>query len=99
MHAAVFLDRDGTLIVDKDYLSRPEEVVIFPGVGAALKKLQVHGFKLFIVSNQSGVGRGYFTMAEVGKVNARLCEELGKDGVRFEKIYTAPEAPDQPSRG
>jgi D-glycero-D-manno-heptose 1,7-bisphosphate phosphatase len=99
MHAAVFLDRDGTLIVDKDYLSRPEDVVIFPGVGAALKKLQEHGFKLFIVSNQSGVGRGYFTMAEVDRVNARLCDELSKEGVRFEKIYTAPEAPNQPSQG
>jgi D-glycero-D-manno-heptose 1,7-bisphosphate phosphatase len=99
MHAAVFLDRDGTLIVDKDYLSRPEDVVIFSGVGAALKKLQDHRFKLFIVSNQSGVGRGYFTMAEVEKVNARLCEDLSKEGVRFEKIYVAPEAPDLPSRG
>src|SRR4051794_5555549 len=99
MHAAVFVDRDGTLILDKDYLSRPEDVLIFPGVGPALKKLQDHGFKLFIVSNQSGVGRGYFTMAEVEKVNARLCDELKKDGVRFEKIYIAPEAPDQPSRG
>src|SRR3954467_9566505 len=99
MHAAVFVDRDGTLILDKDYLSRPEDVLIFPGVGPALKKLQDHGFKLFIVSNQSGVGRGYFTMAEVEKVNARLCDELKKDGVRFEKVYIAPEAPDQPSRG
>ena len=99
MDAAVFLDRDGTLIVDKDYLSRPEDVLIFPGVGPALKRLQANGFKLFIVSNQSGVGRGFFTMAEVDKVNARLCEELSKEGVRFEKIYTAPQAPDQPSRG
>src|SRR6185369_6961843 len=99
MHAAVFLDRDGTLIVDKDYLSRPEDVVIFPGVGAALKKLHGQEFKLFIVSNQSGVGRGYFTMADVGKVNERMCMDLAKEGVRFEKIYIAPEAPDQPSRG
>src|SRR4029077_400014 len=99
MDAAVFLDRDGTLIVDKDYLSRPEDVMIFPGVGAALKKLQEHGFKLFIVSNQSGVGRGYFTMADVEKVNDRMCADLAKERVRFEKIYIAPEAPDQPSRG
>src|SRR5438874_1267534 len=99
MHAAVFLDRDGTLIVDKDYLSRPEEVVMLPGVGDALRKLQRAGFKLFVVSNQSGVGRGYFTMADVGKVNERICDELEKEGVRFEKIYVAPEAPDQPSRG
>jgi D-glycero-D-manno-heptose 1,7-bisphosphate phosphatase len=99
MHAAVFLDRDGTLIVDKDYLSRPEDVVIFPRVSAALKKLQDHGFWLFIVSNQSGVGRGFFTMEDVDKVNARLSDDLKKEGVRFEKIYIASEAPDQPSRG
>src|SRR6266704_253381 len=99
MHAAVFLDRDGTLIVDKDYLSRPEEVVMLAGVGDALRKLQRAGFKLFVVSNQSGVGRGYFTMAEVEKVNERICDELSKGGVRFEKIYVAPEAPGQPSRG
>ena len=99
MHAAVFLDRDGTLIVDKDYLSRPEEVVILPGVAAALARLQSAGLRLFVVSNQSGVGRGYFTMADVEKVNERICAALGKEGVRFEKIYIAPEAPDQPSRG
>src|SRR4051794_25865222 len=99
MHAAVFLDRDGTLIVDKDYLRRPEDVVIFPGVGPALRKLQDAGFKLIIVSNQSGVGRGYCTLDDVEKVNERLLRDLSADGVRFEKIYIAPEAPNQPSRG
>jgi len=54
---------------------------------------------LFIVSNQSGVGRGYFTMADCEKVNQYLAHEVGKEGVRFKRIYVAPEAPDQPSRG
>jgi D-glycero-D-manno-heptose 1,7-bisphosphate phosphatase len=99
MNMAVFLDRDGTLIEEKNYLHRPEDVVIFPGVGPALKRLQTTGFKLFIVSNQSGVGRGYFTLAEVERVNEHLRRELGRDGVSFEKIYIAPEAPDKPSRG
>src|ERR1017187_10162692 len=99
MNRAVFLDRDGTLITEKNYLSRPEDVVIFPDAGAALKRLQDAGFKLFIVSNQSGVGRGYFSMAEAEKVNQHLRAELARDGVRFEKIYIAPEAPDAPSRG
>src|SRR5438046_5119572 len=99
MNRAVFLDRDGTLIVDKDYLRNPDEVVILPGAGMALKNLQTAGFRLFIVSNQSGVGRGFFTMADVEKVNAHLEEEFGRMGVRFEKIYVAPEAPDAPSRG
>ena len=99
MNRAVFLDRDGTMIVEKNYLCRPEDVEIFPATPAGLKRLAGAGFKLFIVSNQSGVGRGYFTMADVDRVNAHLCGELARDGVRFEKIYIAPEAPDQPSRG
>ena len=99
MNRAVFLDRDGTIVAEKNYLHRPEDGVIFPGAGAALKRLQDAGFKLFIVSNQSGVGRGYFTMSDVDKVNAHLCAGLARDGVRFEKIYIAPEAPDAPSRG
>ena len=99
MNRAVFLDRDGTLIEDKDYLHRPEEVVIYPGVGAALKRLQDSGFKLFIVTNQSGVGRGYFPIEHVHEVHEYLCRELARDGVHIEKIYIAPEAPDVPSRG
>jgi len=99
MKQAVFLDRDGTIIEDRNYLRRPEEVVVFPGAGPALRRLIDHGFQLFIVSNQSGVGRGYFTMADVERVNAHLLERLAQDGVRFEKVYLAPEAPDQPSRG
>ncbi|HZM02288.1 MAG TPA: HAD family hydrolase [Candidatus Saccharimonadales bacterium] len=96
---AVFLDRDGTIIEDKDYLSRPEEVVILAGAGPALRSLSEAGFKLFIVSNQSGVGRGYFTLEDVDRANARLAEELQGEGVRIAKVYIAPEAPGQPSRG
>ena len=72
---------------------------IFPGAGAALKKLSDAGFKLIIISNQSGIGRGYFTLAEVERVNERLCSELAREGIRLEKIYIAPEAPGQQSRG
>ena len=98
MNRAVFLDRDGTLIVEKNYLHKPEEVEIFPGAGAALKKLSAAGFRLIIVTNQSGIGRGYYTLADAERVNEHLCRELAREGVRFEKIYIAPEAPDQPSR-
>jgi D-glycero-D-manno-heptose 1,7-bisphosphate phosphatase len=99
MNRAVFLDRDGTMIAEKNYLCRPEDVEIFPATRTGLKKLCDAGFKLFIVSNQSGVGRGYFTMAEVEKVNQFMRDELARAGIRFGKIYVAPEAPDQPSRG
>jgi D-glycero-D-manno-heptose 1,7-bisphosphate phosphatase len=99
MNRAVFLDRDGTLIVEKNYLCRTEDVEIFPSTPIGLKQLCAAGCKLFIVSNQSGIGRGYFTLADVERVNEHLCRELARDGVRFEKIYIAPEAPDQPQRG
>ena len=54
---------------------------------------------LFIVSNQSGVGRGYFTLADVERVNEHLCRELARSGVRFGKVYIAPEKPGEPGRG
>jgi D-glycero-D-manno-heptose 1,7-bisphosphate phosphatase len=99
MKRAVFLDRDGTLIEDKDYLHRPEEVVIFPGAGEALKSLQEAGFLLVIVTNQSGIGRGYFTTEDCERVHEHLANEFAKFGVSFTKIYIAPEAPNRPSRG
>jgi D-glycero-D-manno-heptose 1,7-bisphosphate phosphatase len=99
MDRAIFLDRDGTLIEEREYLRSPEQVAIFPGAAAALRRLQDGGFRLFIVSNQSGVGRGYFTLAEVEKVNQHLVGEFRRDGVRFAKVYCAPEAPEMPSRG
>ena len=99
MNGAIFLDRDGTMIAEANYLKDPDQVKIFPATRTGLKKLGEAGFKLFIVSNQSGVGRGYFTMADVEKVNGRLCDELARDGIRIEKIYIAPEKPEEPSRG
>ncbi len=99
MTPAVFLDRDGTLIEEKNYLCRPEQLVLYPGAALALKKLRNAGFKLFVVSNQSGVGRGYFSLADVERVHEHLARELARDGARLDKIYIAPEAPDVPSRG
>jgi D-glycero-D-manno-heptose 1,7-bisphosphate phosphatase len=98
MTRAVFLDRDGTLIEERNYLRRPEEVAVFPGAGAALRRLMDADFALFIVSNQSGVGRGYYTLEDVERVNRHLCDLLAREGVQFRKIYVAPEAPDQPSQ-
>lgn len=95
---AVFLDRDGTLIEERHYLSRPEQVALFPGAAAALRRLRDAGFKLFLVTNQSGVGRGYFTLADVAAVHERLRELLQPDGAWFDHIYIAPERPDEPSR-
>jgi len=99
MNSAIFLDRDGTLIAEKEYLHDPALVEIFPHAAMALKRFAAAGFQLLMVTNQSGVGRGYFTMVDVERVNARVLEELSRQGVTFKKIYIAPEAPDQPSRG
>ncbi len=99
MQPAIFLDRDGTLIEEREYLADPAGVAVFPGAGAALRRLQDAGFQLVIVTNQSGIGRGYYTEADMHRVNARLLELLAPDGVRIGKIYFAPESPDQPSRG
>lgn len=99
MKRAVFLDRDGTLIAEKHYLHKVQDVEIFPGAARALRRLQDAGFLLFIITNQSGVGRGYFTMDDVDRVSAHIAAECGRDGVAFEKVYVAPERPDLPSRG
>jgi D-glycero-D-manno-heptose 1,7-bisphosphate phosphatase len=96
---AVFLDRDGTLIEEKEYLSDPEQVAPFAGAAEALLSLQTAGFKLFVVSNQSGVGRGFFSMKDVERVHDRMTQCFARNGVDFEKIYVTPEAPGQPSRG
>ena len=98
MTRAVFLDRDGTLNVEKDYLCDPEKLELFPSVGAALKRLQDANFVLIVVTNQSGIGRGYYTEADMHRVNERLVAMLASEGVRVAKVYFSPEAPDQPSR-
>jgi D-glycero-D-manno-heptose 1,7-bisphosphate phosphatase len=99
MKKAVFLDRDGTLILDKEYLHKPEEVEFCPGSIEALRHSLNAGFVLIMVTNQSGVGRGYFTLEDVHEVHTHIEKELARAGVTLMGIYTAPEAPEMPSRG
>ena len=99
MSRAVFLDRDGTLNIERHYLHEPEALVLFPSTGAVLRRLIEAEFSLFIVTNQSGIGRGYYTEADMHAVNERLVQMLTKDKVRFKKIYFAPEAPEEESPG
>lgn len=96
---AIFIDRDGTLIREKHYLHKPDEVEFFPGAIRALAKAAKAGFKIIMVTNQSGVGRGYFTLEDVEKVHEHMTREMAVENFSFVKIYIAPEAPDQPSRG
>lgn len=93
--AALFLDRDGTLIVDKVYLADPAGVELIGGVANALRRARALGCKLFLFTNQSGIGRGYHTMDDTRRVNARLEALLGVPAPAFDAICIAPEAPDQ----
>lgn len=86
---AIFLDRDGTLIEDRGYLSRPEEVRFFPWTVEALKKLQ-ENFLLFIVTNQSGIAKGFHAEAEVKEVNRFVMDWLRDYGVHISRTYTCP---------
>ncbi|MEP0814403.1 MAG: HAD family hydrolase [bacterium] len=80
MRPAVFLDRDGTLIYDTDYVRDPEKVVLIPGVPETLFKLRDMGYLLVVVSNQSGIARGYFREESVRAVNNRINELIINNG-------------------
>ena len=87
---AVFVDRDDTLIDQKGYLRDPDQIRIIPGVPDALKRLRDAGFAVVIVTNQSGVARGYFTEAELQAVHERLQEKLAEKGAAVDAIYYCP---------
>lgn len=93
---AIFLDRDGTLIEHVPYLASPDGVVLLPGVREALARALQLGVKLFLFTNQSGVGRGYFTLADVDSVNRRMIDLIGLGDEPFDAICIAPEHPDAP---
>lgn len=90
MNKAIFLDRDGTINVDVDYLHECDQLVFLKGAVKALRILQDKGFKLLVITNQSGVGRGYFSMDEVEKVHAYMRALLLKEGVFIDGFYCCP---------
>ena len=91
----VILDRDGTIIEEKNYLHRPEQVVLLPGAAEGLRLLCERGYVLTVVTNQSGVGRGYFSMADVDRVHCRLTELLADRGIALQGIYVCPHRANQ----
>lgn len=95
MTPALFFDRDGTLIVEKDYLSDPDQVDLEAGAVEALHRLSRLGMPIVGVTNQSGIGRGYFSEAAAHAVNRRVSDLLAQGGVRIAAWYLCPHAPDQ----
>jgi len=90
----ILLDRDGTLIEDRHYLADPAQVTLLPGVAPALRRLSLAGCRLFMVSNQSGVGRGYFSLESAHACNARLAQILAVHGVYFTDMLLCPHSPE-----
>jgi D-glycero-D-manno-heptose 1,7-bisphosphate phosphatase len=90
----VVLDRDGTIIEEREYLSEPEQVKLIPGVAAALRELQKMGFGLVVITNQSGVGRGFFDRGQLQRVHQRLEELLQAEGIYLDGVYICPHTPD-----
>jgi len=91
----ILFDRDGVLIEDRHYLSDPAQVTLLPGVVQALRRLSMSGCRLFVVSNQSGVGRGYFSLESVQACNVRLAQILAAHGVHFSDMLLCPHSPEE----
>lgn len=91
---AVFIDRDGVLIRDADYLDSVADLDVYRSTPKALALLREAGFKIVIVTNQSGVARGYFTEKTVRAMHAELKRRLAKAGARWDAIYYSPHGPD-----
>jgi histidinol-phosphate phosphatase family protein len=90
MERAVFLDRDGVIIEDVGYLNECGRIKFLPRASEAIKLLNENGFKVIVVTNQSGVARGYFTEETVKEINRNICESLAKQGAFIDKIYYCP---------
>jgi histidinol-phosphate phosphatase family protein len=91
---AVFLDRDGTIIHDARYLSRPEQVKLIDGAAEAIARINTAMVPVIIVTNQSGIGRGFFTLEDYAAVAARLDALLAEHGAHVDATYFCPHAPE-----
>lgn len=91
----IVLDRDGTIIVERHYLGRPEEVELLPGAAEGIHRMRDMGFRMVVVTNQSGIARGYFTLHTVDRIHARMHELL--DG-SIDAYYVCPHHPEDACR-
>ena len=95
-HRAVFLDRDGTIVDDPGFLHEPGKVQLLPGAAAAIKRLNENGYLVVVVSNQSGIARGFYTAADYDAVQRRLGELLMAHGAHLDGSYFCPHHPQFP---
>jgi D,D-heptose 1,7-bisphosphate phosphatase len=91
---AVFIDRDGTINRDVPYCSRPEDFELLPGVGEGIRLLKEAGYKIIVITNQSGIARGYFTREMLDNIHTRMNAELAKYHASIDAIYYCPHHPD-----
>jgi D-glycero-D-manno-heptose 1,7-bisphosphate phosphatase len=95
LRPAVFIDRDGTIAEEIGYLNHVSRFRMFPFVVAALQRLNEAGYPVIVVTNQSGVGRGYFPESLVHAVNQRMTQQLSESGARVDAIYYCPHSPSE----
>ena len=91
----VILDRDGTINVEREYLSHPSQLELLPGVVSGLRRFRKLGFGLVVVTNQSGLGRGYFNEAQLALIHQKLAKMLAENGVHLDGLYLCPHRPDE----
>lgn len=92
--SAVFLDRDGVIIENAHYLARLEDIRLIPGAAGAIRRLNLAGIPVVVITNQSGVARGLFPEAFVGEAHAYLDDLFGKQGARIDRWYYCPHHPE-----
>lgn len=92
---AAFLDRDGTIIVDRDYPGDPDAVELIPGAAESIRRLRASGILTLMVTNQSGIGRGLITEEDYRAVQARMEVLLRESGATLDGVYYCPHAPDR----
>ena len=90
----VVLDRDGTIVIDREYLSDPAGLEFMPGAAEGLRALHELGYRLIIVTNQSGVGRGMYSLDRLHEIHGRLTDMVRSAGARLAGIYFCPHTPE-----
>ncbi len=96
MHTnTIFLDRDGTIIEEKDFIKTPDEIEFLPGSIEAIKILKELGYKIIVISNQSGIGRGILTEEMVNRVNKSFLGRLKKENAEIDALYFCPHSPEE----